>query len=179
MRIEAGPCALRAWRRGDEESLVRHANDRDVWINLRDQFPHPYTPADAQAWIGFAGGQAQPTSLAIEVEAHAVGGVSLRLHDDVERVAAELGYWLGKAYWNRGIMTAAVRAMTDYGFEHFALTRVYAVPFAYNVASHRVLEKAGYVCEGVLRRSAIKDEVVTDQLLYATTDRDRGRRDAT
>jgi RimJ/RimL family protein N-acetyltransferase len=173
MRIDCGGCVLRPWRAGDQQSLTAHANDRDVWLNLRDQFPHPYTQADAEHWIGFASGQARPTSLAIDVDGHAVGGVSLRLQEDVERITAEIGYWLGKAFWNRGLMTAAVRAMTDYGFEQLALTRIYAVPFAGNVASQRVLAKAGYVREGVLRRSAIKDGVVTDQVLLAITDRDR------
>jgi [ribosomal protein S5]-alanine N-acetyltransferase len=172
MRLECGACVLRPWRVGDEPSLVRHANDRDIWLNLRDQFPHPYTPADAAGWIGFASSQPRATSLAIEVESKAVGGVSLRLHDDVERVSAEIGYWLGRTFWNRGVMTAAVRTMTEYGLREFALTRIYAVPFAANTASHRVLEKAGYVREGVLRRSAVKDGVVTDQVLFAITDRD-------
>ena len=172
MRIECPNCVLRPWRAGDEESLVRHANDRDIWLNLRDQFPHPYTPADAVGWIGFASKPAPPTSLAIEAESQAIGGVSLQLHDDVERVSAEIGYWLGKAFWNRGIMTAAVRAMTTYGFERFSLTRIYALPFVTNVASHKVLENAGYLREGLLRRSAIKDGSVTDQLLFAITDRD-------
>lgn len=172
MRLECGRCALRPWRVGDEASLARHANDRDVWLNLRDQFPHPYTKADAQSWIGFATSQPQFTSLAIEVERRAVGGISLRLHDDVERVAAEIGYWLGKAFWNRGVMTAALRSMTQYGFEQFSLTRIYALPFAGNAASQRVLEKAGYTREGVLRRSAIKDGRVTDQVMFAIIDRD-------
>ena len=172
MRIDLHNCSLRPWRAGDEASLVVHANDRDVWLNLRDQFPHPYTAGDAEAWVKFASSQAQPTSLAIEVDSDAVGGVSLKLHDDVERVSAEIGYWLGRGYWNRGIMTAAVRALTRYGFEQFSLTRVYAVPFATNVASHRVLEKAGYVREGLLRRSAVKNDIVLDQVLYAMTDHD-------
>jgi [ribosomal protein S5]-alanine N-acetyltransferase len=172
MRLECGCCVLRPWRAGDETSLVRHANDREIWQNLRDQFPHPYTLADAQGWVDFASSQPQPTSFAIDVEAQAVGGVSLRLNEDVERVAAEIGYWLGRAFWNRGVMTAAVRAMTEHGFAQFALTRIYAVPFAANTASHRVLEKAGYAREGILRRSAIKDGRVTDQVLFAITDRD-------
>ena len=172
MRIDLHNFSLRPWRAGDEASLVVHANDRDVWLNLRDQFPHPYTAGDAEAWVKFASRQAQPTNLAIEVDSEAVGGVSLQLHDDVERVSAELGYWLGQGHWNRGIMTAAVRALTDYGFEQFSLTRVYAVPFATNVASHRVLEKAGYVREGLLRRSAVKNDIVLDQVLYAMTDHD-------
>jgi RimJ/RimL family protein N-acetyltransferase len=175
VRRELHNCLLRPWRAGDESSLVVHANSRVVWLNLRDQFPHPYTSADAEAWVTFASRQAQPTSLAIDVASEAVGGVSLKLHDDVERVSAEIGYWLGERFWNRGIMTEAVRAVTEYGFEQFALTRIFAVPYATNVASHRVLEKAGYTREGLLRRSAIKDGIVLDQVLFAITDRDLAR----
>jgi RimJ/RimL family protein N-acetyltransferase len=169
-RIDCGSCVLRPWRSGDEASLARQANDRDIWRNLRDQFPHPYTAADAAWWVAFA--SERPTALAIEVESHAVGGVSLRLLDDVERVTAEIGYWLGKPFWNRGITTAAVRAITRYGFAQFSLTRIFAVPFAANVASHKVLVNAGYTREGLMRRSAIKEGNVTDQLLFAITDRD-------
>jgi ribosomal-protein-alanine N-acetyltransferase len=94
MRIELANCVLRPWRVGDEASLAEHANDRDVWRNLRDHFPHPYARADAEAWVAFASKQAQPTSFAIEVDAEAGGGIGLTLHDDVERVSAEIGYWL-------------------------------------------------------------------------------------
>jgi [ribosomal protein S5]-alanine N-acetyltransferase len=172
VEIPCGVCILRPWRRGDEPALIRHANSREIWLNLRDQFPHPYTDDDAVAWIEFASAQIPPTSFAIEV-GEAVGGVSLKLHDDVERVSAEMGYWLGESHWNKGIMTAAVRGATSYAFEQFSLTRIFAVPYASNLASQRVLEKAGYVREGVLRRSAIKDGNVLDQVLFAITDLDR------
>lgn len=175
MQRELKNCRLRPWRAGDESSVIAHANNREVWLNLRDQFPHPYTPADAEAWVKFASNQAQLTSFAIEADGEAVGGVSLKLHDDVERVSAEIGYWLGQKFWNRGIMTAAVREVTEYGFKQFSLTRVYALPYATNVASHRVLEKAGYAREGVLRRSVIKDGIVLDQVLFAITDQDLAR----
>ena len=99
----------------------------------------------------------------------------MKLHDDVERVSAEIGYWLGQRFWDRGIMTTAVRAVTEYAFDQFSLTRVYAVPYVTNVASHRVLEKAGFAREGLLRRSAIKNGVILDQVLFAITDRDLGR----
>ena len=169
--IACGACVLRPWRAGDEAALVRHAHIRAVWLNLRDQFPHPYTAADAEGWIKFASAQSPPTSLAIDV-GEAAGGIGVRLHDDVERVSAELGYWLGEAFWNRGIMSAAVRAFTRYAFQQFSLTRVFAIPYATNVASQRVLEKAGYRREGTLRRSVIKDGKVLDQALFAITDRD-------
>ena len=93
----------------------------------------------------------------------------LSLHGDVERCSAG-GYWLGEKYWGRGIATAALVSITDYALKEFNLTRVYAVPYARNAASIKVLQKAGYTCEGMMRRSAIKDGVVLDQVMYAKTD---------
>ena len=172
MAIECGGFRLREWRAGDEESLVRHANDREIWLNMRDRFPHPYTEADAASWIAIATARTPAANLAIEIDGEAAGGIGLMLHEDVERVSAEIGYWLGRAFWGRGVTSAAVRAMTTYGFESFGLTRIFAVPFARNAPSARVLEKAGYAREGVMRRSAIKDGEILDQLLYAITDLD-------
>ncbi len=170
MHLHCGPCTIRSWRYEDEKTLPRHANSREVWLNLRDRFPHPYTPADARAWIQHIVGLTPETNFAIDVDGEAVGGIGLQLHDDVERCSAEVGYWLGESYWGRGIATAALQSFTAYAFKEFRLTRVYALPFARNSSSARVLEKAGYVCEGVLRRSAIKDGVVLDQFMYAKTD---------
>ena len=167
MEITLETCRVRSWRAGDTESLTANANDRRIWINLRDRFPHPYTPAHAEAFLRRVSETVPETSFAIEVDGRAVGGIGFVLHDDVERVSAEIGYWLGEAYWGRGIMTEAVTAMTRYAIETHALTRVFAVPYEWNAASLRVLEKAGYVCEGRMRRSAIKDGRVVDQYLYA------------
>jgi RimJ/RimL family protein N-acetyltransferase len=138
-----------------------------VWINLRDRFPHPYALADAHAFLQAALTTTPESNFAIAVEAAAVGGIGFTLHDDVERVSAEIGYWLGEAYWGRGIMTEALAAVTSHAIREHGLTRVFALPFEWNAASCRVLEKAGYVFEGRLRRSAIKDGQVIDQLLYA------------
>jgi ribosomal-protein-alanine N-acetyltransferase len=170
MFLECGPCVIRSWRSGDEEILPFHANNRKIWLNLRDRFPHPYTPADAEQWIKHIVGVSPETNFAIDVDGEAVGGIALELQDDVERCSAEVGYWLGETCWGRGIATAALESLTAYAFREFHLTRVYALPFARNVASVRVLEKAGYICEGVLRRSAIKDGVLLDELMYARTD---------
>ena len=93
---------VRPWAAGDEESLVRHANDRDVWLNLRDRFPHPYTLSDAQAWTRSAETRDPYTDFAIDVDGNAVGGIGLIPHDDIERCSAEIGYWLGKEYWDAG-----------------------------------------------------------------------------
>ena len=121
------------------------------------------------AWpiLDWIGQQALPTVWAIEVNGEAAGGIGVELHQDVERVSAEIGYWLGEAAWGRGIVTEALQAVTAEVFRRFELTRIYALPFADNRASVRVLEKAGYTLEGHLRQSAIKDGVILDQLLYA------------
>jgi len=170
MQLDCGHCTVRSCQNGDEDSLVLHADNRKIWLNLRDRFPHPYTRADAQQWIQIVQERKPETNFAIDVGGKAVGGISVMLHDDVERCSAEVGYWLGEAFWGQGIMTAVLRVVTDYTFKEFSLTRIYAVPFARSASSVKVLEKAGFILEGVLRRSAIKDGVILDQLMYARTD---------
>jgi ribosomal-protein-alanine N-acetyltransferase len=160
-------CRLRSWRADDAESLARHGDSSAVWSNMRDAFPRPFTIERAREFIASARAAKPETRLAIEVDGAAVGGIGIALHSDIERVSAELGYWLGESFWGRGIMSEAVRAMTRHAVETFQLTRVFAVPFESNVASHRLLEKAGYLLEGRLRRCAIKEGKVIDQLLYA------------
>lgn len=167
VEIDCGCCTLRPFRASDAESVAKHANDRDVWLNLRDRFPYPYLREHADAYITYASSKVPPTSLAICVDGPAVGSISLVLGTDIERVNAEIGYWLGRPYWGRGIVSAAVKGMTQYAVKQFKLTRVFAVPFVRNPASSRVLEKAGYVREALMRQSAIKDGVVEDQYLYA------------
>jgi [ribosomal protein S5]-alanine N-acetyltransferase len=136
-------------------------------MHLRDRFPFPYEMEQARTFLGWIAKQPSPTVWAIEVNGEAVGGIGIELHTDVERVSAEVGYWLGEAMWGRGIATEALKAVTAEAFKRFDITRLYALPFADHAASVRVLEKAGYVREGHLRRSAIKDGNVRDQLLFA------------
>jgi RimJ/RimL family protein N-acetyltransferase len=167
MEIACRGCTLRPLAMADAESLARHANDRGVWQNLRDRFPHPYTLDDAEAYIRHAGARSVQTSFGIDVDGHAVGNISLVVGDDIARQTAEVGYWLGREYWGRGIMVEALRATTQYAFETLGLVRVFALPFATTTRSARVLEKAGYVREGLMRRSAVKEGVILDQLLYA------------
>jgi ribosomal-protein-alanine N-acetyltransferase len=167
MRIDLDKCQVRSFRANDASSIALHANNRKVWINLRDTFPHPYSIKDAWAFIAFAQAQEPETEFAIAVEGHAVGAIGFKPLTDVERVSAEVGYWLGEAFWGKGIVTEAVAAMTPWAIETYGLSRLFAVPFEWNNASIRVLEKAGYVYEGRMRRSAIKDGKIVDQLLYA------------
>jgi RimJ/RimL family protein N-acetyltransferase len=158
---------IRSWRREDIPSLVRHANSRRVWRNLKDRFPHPYTPADGEQWIRQATGTRPEAHFAISRGDEAIGGIGLDLQADVFRRSAEIGIWLGEAHWGRGIATEAVRALTEYGFTHFGLCRIFAGIFEWNPASMRVLEKAGYSLEGRLRKSVTKDGQTIDQMLYA------------
>jgi ribosomal-protein-alanine N-acetyltransferase len=150
-------------------SLALYANNRQIWLNLRDAFPHPYTTRDARVFIRASRLLRPETRFAIVVEGQAVGSIGFAPHADVERVSAEIGYWLGEAFWGRGITTEALIAVTEHAIREHRLTRLYAVPFEWNVASCRVLEKAGYVLEGRMRRSAIKEGRVIDQFLYAYT----------
>jgi RimJ/RimL family protein N-acetyltransferase len=96
-----------------------------------------------------------------------VGGIGLDLQADVHRHSAEIGYWLGAAHWGHGIATEAVRAVTAHGFSALDLCRIFAGVFAWNPASGRVLEKAGYTLEGRLRQAVIKDGQALDVVVYA------------
>ena len=167
-------CVVRPWRLSDAESIARHADNPKIGRNLRDGFPSPYTVDDAISFIQRAMELQPLCRFAMVVEGEAVGSIGFTLHANVERVSAEIGYFLGEAYWGRGITADAVRAVTAYAIRAHGLTRVYAVPYAWNPASFRVLEKAGYSCEGIMRRSAIKDGVVVDQWLYAFVVADPG-----
>jgi ribosomal-protein-alanine N-acetyltransferase len=158
---------LRPWRVGDEESLEKHANNRKVWINVRDHFPHPYTKGDAMRWVQHASMNLSDTVFAIVVDGHAVGSIGLVAKDDVYRKSMEIGYWIGEDFWGRGIVTEAVGAVTAYGFDHFDIVRIYADIFDWNTASARVLEKNGYAFEARLRRAVVKDGIITDLLMYA------------
>lgn len=167
MRLELRTCVVRSWEATDVASLVAQANNRRIWENLRDRFPHPYRRADGQAFIRQARSVRPETFFAIEVDGEAAGGIGFVVQPDVERVSAEIGYWLGEPFWGRGVCTEALVSVTSHAIRAHGLTRVFALPFAHNAASCRVLEKAGFVVEGRLRRSAIKDGRIVDQVLYA------------
>jgi RimJ/RimL family protein N-acetyltransferase len=169
MEVQLDVCTIRPWHSGDQFDLVRHANNRRVWLGLRDRFPHPYTLADAEAFLGRVQAQDRPTVFAITVDDRPVGGIGLMLGGDVERISAEIGYWLGEEFWDRGIATAALRGLTRHAFTAFELNRLFAVPYSDNNASIRVLQKSGYRHEGTLVGSAIKDGRIRDQELYAIT----------
>ena len=157
---------VRPWRLDDAGVLAEIANNRDIWLNLRDVFPSPYRVEDATQFLATVLGQDPRTSFAIEVDGAPAGSVGFRLGTDIERVTAEIGYWLGEPYWGRGIATEVVRSMTGWAIERYGLTRIFATVFVFNPASARVLERAGFIREATMRKSAIKDGAVRDQWLY-------------
>lgn len=151
----------------DAEALVRNANNVNVAKQLRDRFPHPYTPGAAGQFIDHVVAAQPPTNFAIEADGEAAGGIGFVSGTDVERYSAEIGYWLGEAFWGRGIVSEALSLVSEYAFADRNLLRLFALPFADNAASARVLEKAGYVLEGRLHHSSVKFGTPRDQLIYA------------
>lgn len=160
-------CTLRSFRFGDERSLQMYADNSAVWNNLLNSFPHPFTLSDAITWISMNRNELNPVELAITVNNKVVGGIGITHQADVYRFNAELGYWLGEPFWNKGIMTEAVQAMVDYAFNNFKLIRIYARVFDFNEASMRVLQKAGFQKEAINRKAVYKNQTLYDEHLFA------------
>jgi RimJ/RimL family protein N-acetyltransferase len=160
-------CVLRPWSPADKQSLIAHANNRAVWRNLADVFPHPYTDADADQWFRIVSSADRSITFAIEYEGSAVGGIGARAGQGIFVRTAQFGYWLGEAYWGRGIVTAAGRAMLAFLAADARFVRLEAPVFEWNPASMRVLEKLGFERIAHLRKSVTKDGQLIDSVLYA------------
>ncbi|MCW4454688.1 GNAT family N-acetyltransferase [Flavobacterium sp. MXW15] len=168
-RIEGDGFALRRWRADDLDTLVLHANDEAVSQGLRDRFPYPYTRADGEAFLS---GRILPLdgpTLAIEVEGRACGGIGASAGSGERAHSAELGYWLGRALWGRGIMTRVVAAYVPWALRTLRLYRLQAEVLDSNPASARVLLKNGFVEEGTARRAVFKRGVLHDLRRFALT----------
>ncbi|MBC8319181.1 MAG: GNAT family N-acetyltransferase [Bacteroidetes bacterium] len=158
---------LRPLELPDVEKLAALANNRNISVNLRDGFPHPYTTKDAKAFIEKCIGQNPTTTFAIEYKGNYIGNIGLVLGTDVYNRSAEIGYFLGEQFWNKGIMTMAVNLITNYGFEILNLVRIHTGIFDYNLASVRVLEKCGFQKEGVFKRAVFKNGKFNDEIRFA------------
>jgi [ribosomal protein S5]-alanine N-acetyltransferase len=167
MRLDLGELQIRLWQRSDLDALLRHANNPKIAANLRDQFPHPYTRRDGLDYLNYVRSMDVPMSFAIEHGGEAIGGIGFKLGVDIARLSVEMGYWLAEPFWGRGITTRAVIAASDWAFDGYKVIRIFATVFVHNTASIRVLQKAGFEREGTLRRSAIKNGEILDQLMYA------------
>jgi RimJ/RimL family protein N-acetyltransferase len=167
MEIRFSDYMIRSWKMDDAPAIVKYANNKRIWRNLRDAFPHPYALSDAQDFLNKVTAHDPACVFAISTRTEAIGGIGMVIGEDVHRYAAELGYWLAEPFWNQGIMTQAVKLIAEYAFINVNLNRIYAEPYEGNNASVRVLEKAGFQYEGRLRTSVYKDGKLLDQLLYA------------
>lgn len=167
MELRGERVTLREWRASDATALAKHANNPNVAGQLRDRFPHPYTIADARQFLQSVAGARPTTMFAMVVDGEAAGGIGFFPGADVERFSAEVGYWLAETHWGRGITVDALRLLSAYAFDVCNMLRLFALPFADNARSIRVLEKAGYTREALLRSSSVKYGQVRDQALYA------------
>lgn len=157
---------IRQWNNDDLDNLVLYANNINVWDNLRNYFPHPYTAEDAKAWLEKNIGAEPVLNFAIDLDGVAIGGIGIILNSDVYVMSAEIGYWIGEPFWGLGIATEAVRQMIEYIFYYFDIVRVYAEVFEHNKSSMRVLEKNGFYLEGVRRKAVLKNAVLMDDYIW-------------
>jgi [ribosomal protein S5]-alanine N-acetyltransferase len=157
---------LRSLVPADADAIARYANNRGVWLNLRDRFPHPYALEDAESFIAMVQDGLHESSLAIADKREAIGVIGFTELLDVHWRSVEVGYWLGEPFWGRGIATRALQAFSDYIFLHYDFMRLQSCVFGWNGSSARVLEKSGFTREGILRNAVCKDGRITDMLIF-------------
>lgn len=162
-------CSIRKWRLSDAPDLAAALSNPNILNNLRDGLPYPYTEQDAKQYITamLSAEETDVFAFAVTVEGRAVGSIGAFRQENIHRQTAELGYYLSEEYWGNGIMTQAVKQICTHIFSTTDIIRIYAEPFAHNVASCRVLEKAGFQYEGLLRHNAVKNGEIVDMKMYA------------
>jgi len=157
---------LRSLQKTDKQQFAKLLNNKHILNNLRDHIPYPYTENDALYFFDYVANNDAEKVFAVTYKNELCGVVSLVLQKDVHRHTAEIGYWLGKPFWGKGIATQVVSMMTNYGFDELHLKRVYAIVFENNKASMRVLEKNGYQKEGVLVKAILKNGKLLDEYRF-------------
>lgn len=162
-------CKLRSWRIEDAADLAGAINNTKVLNNLRDGLPYPYTVSDAQGFITamLAAERDSTFAFAITIDDRAVGSIGVFRQSNIHSKTAEMGYYVAESCWGQGVGTGAIQQMCDFIFENTNIIRIFAEPFAHNLASCRILEKCGFICEGTLRKNAVKNGEVIDMKMYA------------
>lgn len=158
---------LRRFNIEDVKEVALLCNNINIWNNVKDYFPHPYSIVDAENYINSCLLEKIPLTFAIEYEGKLVGAIGLELQSDVYRLSAELGYWIGEPYWGNGIATESVKLITNYGFTELGLVRIFSGVFEHNIASMKVLEKAGFVKECIAKKAIIKNDKLLDGHRFA------------
>lgn len=170
MIIQGDGFLLRPYQLADKLALVKHANNKNISDNLRDRFPNPYTEKDAEWFINFVLENNNPgTNFTIEINNEAAGSIGFSLGEDVYRLNAEIGYWLGEEHWGKGIMTNVIKTIVKYIFKNFDIKRIYAMPFATSIGSVKALERAGFIKEAIIHNGVIKNSKVLDYYIYSIT----------
>ena len=165
--LSEGKIGLRSLKIDDKMSLASLANNKNIFDNVRDYLPFPYKESDAEEFIQLVQKENPQTTFAIEYEGQFCGMCGLMLQADVYRKTAEIGYWIGEPFWNKGIATMAVKLLTQYGFNHLDLVRIHTGVFEYNRASMKVLEKNGYEKDGIFKKSIIKNGSIWNEHRYS------------
>ena len=162
-------CIIREWELSDAKKLSELLNNKKILDNLRDGLPYPYTTTAAIGYIiSMLGADKNCVfPFAIEYNGELVGSISVFRQENIHSKTAELGYYIGEKFWNKGIATTAIKLICNYIFENTDIIRIYAEPFARNTASCRALEKSGFVLEGVLTANAVKNGIIEDMKMYA------------
>ena len=160
---------LREWEPQDAVWIAKAADNPSIAGNLRNIFPNPYTLDDAVWYINdcLANTDKKQICYAIVVDSQAAGSISISVKEDVYERSAELGYWLAQEHWGKGIMTEAVGRICKEAFARFDIVRIFAEPFADNIGSRRVLEKAGFTWEGTMRNGVYKNGKIRSYCMYA------------
>ncbi len=158
--------SIRHLLKSDAELLAKYINNKKIWDNLRDYIPHPYSLEDAQNHIDSTQVKDPKTDFAILFENEFAGLVGFNMQTDVYRHSAEIGYWLGEPFWGKGITSSAVKLVVDHAFNVTEVKRLYTSVFDFNKASCKVLEKVGFIAEGVGKKSVIKNGVYLDEIRY-------------
>lgn len=159
---------LRRLTLSDAPEIARLINNRKIWDNLRDFIPNPYGVQDGEFFVNLTQKENPPQTFGIVVdETHLCGVIGLVIQQDVHRFSAEIGYWIGEEYWGKGIGTKAIHLMVDYGFNELSLNRIFSGVFEYNQPSMRILEKCGFVKEGILKKAVFKNGNFYDEHRYA------------
>ena len=162
-------CRIRKWELSDAKDLAAALSNKKVQDNLRDGLPYPYTEQDGKEFISamLSADENETFAFAITVNNMVIGSIGIFRQGNIHRQTAELGYYIAEEYWGKGIMTEAVKQICEYVFGDSDIIRIYAEPFAYNIASCRALEKVGFQYEGTLRSNAVKNGRVIDMEIYS------------
>lgn len=162
-------CRIRKWELSDAKDMAAALSNKKVQDNLRDGLPYPYTVQDGKEFISamLSADENETFAFAITVDNMVLGSIGIFRQGNIHRQTAELGYYIAEEYWGKGIMTEAVKQICEYVFANSDIIRIYAEPFAYNIASCRVLEKVGFQYEGTLRSNAVKNSKVIDMKMYS------------